>query len=782
VDLREILLNESDNPCDLGRYETHDIQVVVDRLVINPSARDRIADSVETALHIGNGSIILLTENGASWDEMRLSERFSCPKHPECSLSELEPRNFSFNSPYGACPECDGLGTVHEFDSNLVISDPTLGLTHGAVEPWRRSGPRMNRRYSRKLRRFCEVANLDGKTPWKQLSKNQRETLLYGGEVKSKIKGKRNLAFKGIIPELRSRFKQTESDSVRSRLLGYMTKGYCVECNGQRLRTSSLSVTVVCDCKPRSIADLTSMTITDAQLALDNIELSTEHSSIAAPILREISNRLGFLKSVGLGYLSLDRRSSTLSGGEAQRIRLATQVGSGLVGVCYVLDEPTIGLHARDNARLISTLRHLTDIGNTVIVVEHDPTMIRSADHLIDIGPAAGKHGGTIVFQGSVDEIASSSSITGKYLTGQLTISSRQDTRNIDSENMIIVRDASQNNLKQIEASFPIGGLLCVTGVSGSGKSSLVNQVLLKGAQRNLAGKQIDRNTCTSIDGLQKIDRVIQVDQSPIGRTPRSNPATYTGIFDTIRTLFTQTREAKIRGYKPGRFSFNVKGGRCEECQGQGLKRIEMHFLPDAFVTCEACDGKRYNPETLEVSWKGNTIADVLSTTIEDTAILFDTHPKISKMAQCLCDVGLGYITLGQPSTTLSGGEAQRVKLARELGGAQRSHTLFILDEPTTGLHFADIDKLLLVLQRLVDAGNTIVVIEHNLDVIRAADWIIDLGPEGGDEGGEIVASGTVQDIKNCKQSYTGMELLRLEPENSLCRPPVPGTGVPGTQ
>ncbi len=760
VDLRNVLLNESENPCDLGRYETHNIEAVVDRLVIKPTDRDRIADSVETALRVGNGSLLVLAEKGESWNETRFSERFSCAKHPQCSLSELEPRSFSFNSPYGACNVCDGLGTVHEFDVGLVIADPSLGVTHGAVEPWRRAGPRMNRRYARKLRRFCEVTNTDGKAPWSSLSTVHQKILLYGGTITSTVKGKRNLAFKGIIPELQSRFKQTESDSVRTRLLGYMSKGLCTSCGGKRLRKQSLAVTVFCNMKQYSIADLTTMTIADAQIALQKIILNDEHRKIAKPILREIGNRLDFLQSVGLGYLSLDRRSSTLSGGEAQRIRLATQVGSGLVGVCYVLDEPTIGLHARDNTRLIRTLRHLTDIGNTVIVVEHDTAMIHAADHIIDVGPAAGIHGGRIIAQGNIKAIEKSSSITGKYLTGSLVIKSRNEPRQLDYKQVITVKGGTRNNLQDVTTSFPIGGLICVTGVSGSGKSSLVNQVLLEGTKNLLLKKQLPKNTCKSISGLDQIDRVIQVDQSPIGRTPRSNPATYTGVFDTIRNLYTQTREAKIRGYKPGRFSFNVKGGRCEACQGQGVKKIEMHFLPDAFVTCEACNGSRYNPETLEVMWKDKTIADVLATTIEDAAALFETHHRIRNMVQCLCDVGLGYLTLGQPSTTLSGGEAQRVKLASELGGTQRNHTLFVLDEPTTGLHYADIDKLLHVLQRLVDAGNTVVVIEHNLDVIRAADWIIDLGPEGGDEGGEIVVAGTVKDVMKCKKSYTGAELL----------------------
>ena len=759
IDLRSALLNEGENPCDLGRYETHTIEAVIDRLVINPSGRERIADSVETALRIGLGSVLVLTPKGDSWTEMRLSERFSCPKHPEASLTELEPRSFSFNAPYGACSACDGLGTLHEFDEMLVVTDTSLGLTHGAVEPWRRAGPRMNRRYARMLRRFCEVGNIDGKISWSKLSASNKKILMFGGTLTSKVKGKKNLPFKGIIPELKSRFKQTESDNVRARLLGYMSKGKCTTCDGKRLRKESLAVTIVCAETEYSIADFTSMTITDAQNALENIQLNDEQATISVPILREIGNRLEFLQSVGLGYLSLDRRSSTLSGGEAQRIRLATQVGSGLVGVCYVLDEPTIGLHARDNARLIRTLRHLTDIGNTVIVVEHDTAMMEAADHVIDVGPEAGIHGGKIVAEGSISDIKKSGSLTGKYLTGELSIKSRTSPRKLTLSKALTVTDATKNNLQSVTTAFPIGGLICVTGVSGSGKSSLVNQVLLDGVQNLLLNKPMNRDTCKSITGIENIDRVIQVDQSPIGRTPRSNPATYTGIFDKIRTLYTQTRESKIRGYKPGRFSFNVKGGRCEACQGQGVKKIEMHFLPDAFVTCEACEGARYNPETLEVTWKDKTIADVLSTTIEDATKLFESHPRISTMANCLCDVGLGYLTLGQPSTTLSGGEAQRVKLASELGGAQRNHTLFVLDEPTTGLHFADIDKLLHVLQRLVDERNTIVVIEHNLDVIRAADWIIDLGPEGGDAGGMIIAEGTIKDVMKSKRSYTGLEL-----------------------
>ncbi|MDP6602390.1 MAG: excinuclease ABC subunit UvrA [Phycisphaerales bacterium] len=759
IDIREALSEDSDNPLGLGRYEQHDIEAVVDRLTVCEGDRERMADSVEIALKVGSGSLMLLVEKDGEWEEHRYSEHFACPSHPRCSLSELEPRLFSFNSPYGACQTCDGMGLVHEFDSELVIPDPSLGVTRGAVVPWRRSGPQMNRRYARLLRRFCDKEGIDGDTPFSSLTKQQKQTLMHGGTGSPR--------FRGVIPDLKKRLRQTESDHVRNRLLEYMKRGTCPTCEGNRLRQSALSVTVRSGGEDFRICDLTHLTIGRAIEVFDQLELDAERQTVADPIQREIASRLRFLASVGLQYLSLDRSSGTLSGGEAQRIRLATQVGSGLVGVCYVLDEPTIGLHARDNARLIRTLRHLSDIGNTVLIVEHDESMIRAADDIIDIGPGAGRHGGRVIAQGNAAEIeASDASLTGAFLSGRRTISIPLERRVFSPRRAITVRGARRNNLRNLDVRFPIGLFTCVTGVSGSGKSSLVNDVLLAGVRSALADQPTDRSLCTRINGLGNIDRVIQVDQSPIGRTPRSNPATYTGILDGIRARFADTREARIRGYKPGRFSFNVKGGRCEECQGQGVKRIEMHFLPDTFVTCEACHGRRYNPETLEIRWRDMSIADVLNTTISDACEIFEAHGRISRMLQCLQEVGLGYLTLGQPSTTLSGGEAQRVKLASELGTRTDNHTLYVLDEPTTGLHFADVERLLGVVQRLVDAGNTIVVIEHNLDVIKSADWVIDLGPDGGDAGGDIVAEGTPEAIAEIAASHTGSvisEVLGVE-------------------
>ncbi|MCH2147594.1 MAG: excinuclease ABC subunit UvrA, partial [Phycisphaerales bacterium] len=552
----------------------------------------------------------------------------------------------------------------------------------------------------------------------------------------------------------------TESDHVRSWLMTCMTHMQCPSCCGERLRIEARSVTVESSGQHYSITQLTSLTIAELLEVVNAIALTSEQTKIAEPILKEIKSRLTFLVSVGLDYLSLNRTSSTLSGGESQRIRLATQVGSGLVGVCYVLDEPTIGLHARDNERLLKTLHHLSAIGNTVLVVEHDEEIIRSADHIVDVGPQAGLHGGKIVCQGSLDEILKhKQSLTSKYLNGTLAIPTPAKRRAVLFDNSLSVTEAVQNNLKKVDVDLPLNVMTCITGVSGSGKSSLVNQVLLSQMARVMKGESVDQSLCKSVDGIGNIDRLIEVDQSPIGRTPRSNPATYTGIFDHIRSLFTQTREAKIRGYKPGRFSFNVKGGRCESCQGQGVKRIEMHFLPDTYVTCEECNGARYNSETLEVKWRGYTISDILNATIEDACEIFASHPKIARMLDCLKDVGLSYLTLGQPSTTLSGGEAQRVKLASELGVQSKKQTLYVLDEPTTGLHFADIDKLLLVLHRLVDAGNTVIIIEHNLEIIKNADWVIDLGPEGGDGGGEIVCEGTPEQVAKHKSSFTGRAL-----------------------
>ncbi len=758
VDLRETLLNENENPLSLGRYEMNTIEAVIDRIVINEDQRERVADSVELAAKIGSGSVLLLVEDKDTWIEKRFSEHFACPEHPSCSVSELEPRMFSFNSHFGACKHCDGLGTVHEFDPLLVIPDRNQALSKKAVSPWVHSMPSIKRRYKRKLKRFCDNVGIDYSNPFNSFTKKQQEVILNGGTLKnSKSK------YAGIIPELEKRFKQTESDNVRQWLMKYMTKMPCNVCSGERLRAESRAVTITSNKERYSITDITKLTISDALNVISKTQFTKELSKVAEPIIKEIISRLTFLISVGLDYLTLDRTSSTLSGGEAQRIRLATQVGSGLVGVCYVLDEPTIGLHARDNMRLLKTLRHLTDIGNSVLVVEHDELIIRSADHIIDVGPAAGIHGGKIVAQGSAKEIQKKrSSSTGDYLSKRKSIPLPSKRRTTSKVNLATVVGAIHNNLRCIDVEFPLNNLVCVTGVSGSGKSSLVNHALLETAKLQLQGNKASTKTCKSIAGLDSIDRIIEVNQSPIGRTPRSNPATYTGIFDGIRSLFTQTREAKIRGYKPGRFSFNVKGGRCEACQGQGLKRIEMHFLPDTYVTCEECKGARYNSETLEVKWRGHTISDVLNTTIEDAIKLFKNHGRIERMLSCLLDVGLGYLTLGQPSTTLSGGEAQRVKLASELGLRTNNHTLYVLDEPTTGLHFADIDKLLCVLQRLVDAGNSVIVIEHNMDVIKCADWIIDLGPEGGDGGGKVIAKGTPEKVASSKQSFTGIELRKL--------------------
>ncbi len=761
IDLRDALKEEGDNPLNLGRYEQHDIDAVIDRLVIRPDGRSRLADSVENALRLADGSLTALIEEDGEWIERRFSERFACPEHPECSLPELEPRLFSFNSPYGACPSCDGLGTVAEFDESLVTPHPEMSFKEGVLEPWRKNGKRMNIYYGRLTRRLCRDLDLDVDTPFNTLSSKQKRIVLHG--TTDADEDALGFSFEGVIPNLRRRYENSESDFVRERLRGYMSSSPCPECGGRRLSEPSLHVFLKSGSLKMSIADVTSMTIERAIGFFETLELGKEASEIAAPILREIRSRLGFLASVGLTYLTLDRTSSTLSGGEAQRIRLATQVGSGLVGVCYVLDEPTIGLHQRDNARLIDTLRHLADIGNTVIVVEHDEDMIRAADHILDIGPGPGRHGGRVNAAGTLEEVCRvENSVTGQFLSGAREIHVPEERRVVDEMPKLVVKGARENNLKSIDVAFPTGGVVCVTGVSGSGKSTLVNEILLKAVRKKLNNARVTPGAHTRVNGLGVIDRIVQVDQSPIGRTPRSNPATYTGVFDEIRKLFTQTKEAKIRGYAPGRFSFNVKGGRCEACQGQGVRKIEMHFLPDVFVECETCRGARYNRETLEITFRHKTIADMLDMTVEEAVDFFDAHPKILRMVQCLRDVGLGYLQLGQASTTLSGGEAQRIKLASELGATSTGATLYVLDEPTTGLHFSDTEKLLNVLQRLADRGNTLVVIEHNLDVIKCADWIIDLGPEGGDRGGQVIATGAPEDVAEHPDSFTGRYLRPL--------------------
>jgi len=742
----------------LEKNRKHSIDVVVDRLIMKPSVRTRLSDSIEAALGLSEGLVTIFHEepadggpdgggqSGGAWKDQIFSATFACPQHPQANLEELSPRMFSFNSPYGACSDCDGLGTILEFDPDLIVPDPSLSLSQGAVDAWRHGGKRMNIYYNRLLRRFCRDFGVSPNTPYQELPASVRKALMYG-------KDNGRSRFEGVIPNLLHRWNHTESEYVKQRLHSYLSEQPCRSCGGARLKPASLAVRI----DGKNIHEVTQMSISEAREYFASLDLDIERVQIAEQILREIRHRLTFMENVGLGYITLNRTSATLSGGEAQRIRLATQVGSGLVGVCYVLDEPTIGLHQRDNERLIQTLFHLRDMDNTVIVVEHDEATIRAADHVIDMGPGAGRHGGRIVAAGSVADIESAKeSVTGRYLTGQLKIDTPKERRKLLLRKVVELRGCRENNLKNLDVKFPVGGILCVTGVSGSGKSTLVNQTLLRALRRRLYGSRDKPGKFDKILGTGLVDKVIEIDQSPIGRTPRSNPATYTGVFDLIRQLFAKTREAKIRGYKPGRFSFNVKGGRCEACQGQGTKKIEMHFLPDVYVTCAECKGSRYNRETLEIRYRGKSIADVLKMRVEEALAFFENFPKIRQLLRALNDVGLSYVELGQSSTTLSGGEAQRVKLASELGKTATGHTLYVLDEPTTGLHFADIHSLLNVLNRLADLGNTIVIIEHNMDVIKCADWIIDLGPEGGDAGGRIVAEGTPEEIARRRRSYTG--------------------------
>ncbi|HUU58716.1 MAG TPA: excinuclease ABC subunit UvrA [Phycisphaerae bacterium] len=752
----------------LEKNKKHTIEVVVDRLILKESVAIRLSDSLETALGLSGGLVVVAYEpagpaetdspprdsntDTAAWKDRLFSATYACPAHPEANLEELAPRMFSFNSPYGACDSCDGLGTILEFDPDLIVPDPSLSLSEGVIDAWRHCGKRMNIFYNRQLRAFCRRSGISPTEPYENIAASTRQVLMHGDN---------GVWWEGVLPNLSRRWAKTDSEYVKSRLHSYMSEQPCPACGGARLKPASLAVTV----GGKPIHEVTRMSITEGLAFFDALKLDAEKTQIAETILREIRSRLRFLADVGLDYVALNRTAATLSGGEAQRIRLATQVGSRLVGVCYVLDEPTIGLHQRDNQRLIRTLKHLRDIGNTVLVVEHDEATIRSADQVIDMGPGAGRHGGRVVAQGTVADIcACPESLTGKYLSGRLKIPLPLRRRKVSPRRCVELRGCREHNLKSVDVRFPLGGILCVTGVSGSGKSTLVNQTLLRALRRRVYGSGDKPGEHDKILGVGKVDKVIEIDQSPIGRTPRSNPATYTGVFDLIRQLFTKTREAKIRGYKPGRFSFNVKGGRCESCQGQGVKRIEMHFLPDVYVTCETCKGSRYNRETLEIRYKGKNVADVLAMRVEEALGFFDSFPKIKQLLKALNDVGLGYVELGQSSTTLSGGEAQRVKLASELGKTATGHTLYVLDEPTTGLHFADIHNLLNVLNRLADMGNTIIVIEHNLEVIKCADWIIDLGPEGGDKGGTVVAEGTPETIAGVKKSYTGGFLAkRLE-------------------
>jgi len=745
----------------LDKNKKHDIAAVVDRLIIKDEVRVRLADSVETALKLADGVILILLQRpdkdegrDVRWQEVIYSEKFACPEHPQASLEELSPRLFSFNSPYGACKSCDGLGRILEFDPDLIVPDKSISLEHGAIEAWRKGGKRMNIFYNRLIKRFCRDVGISRSMPFERIPAEIKRVLLYGTTAADEKKY--GLWFEGIIPNLQRRWENTTSEYVKTRLHGYLSEQPCRSCGGARLRPEAVAVTV----GGQNIHQLARLTIEKAQVFFNSLKLDKERAIIAAQVLKEIKARLKFMVDVGLEYLTLDRRSSTLSGGEAQRIRLATQVGSGLVGVCYVLDEPTIGLHKRDNNRLLGILKRLVKLGNTVIVVEHDEDIIKNADHIIDIGPAAGAQGGHVVVQGDLATVAACDrSLTGQYMVGKKKIPLPISRRKYNPRKCIEVKEACENNLKNIDVKFPLGAFICVTGVSGSGKSTLVSQILLRALRRRLYASREKPGKHQTVLGTSQIDKVIEIDQSPIGKTPRSNPATYVGVFDDIRKLFSLTREAKIRGYKPGRFSFNVKGGRCEACKGFGTKKIEMHFLPDVYVTCQACKGSRYNPETLQVTYKGKNVADVLNMRIEEALGFFANFPTIVRLLKTLNDVGLGYMQLGQPSTTLSGGEAQRVKLSAELGKAATGRTFYVLDEPTTGLHFADTEGLLAVLSRLCDMGNTVVVIEHNLDVIKMADYVIDLGPGGGDAGGRIVAAGPAEEIIKNKKSFTGQYL-----------------------
>ena len=747
----------------LQKTKAHTIEAIVDRLVIKPDIRSRLADSIETALKLSQGLVVIAIAEGSGWIDTTYSEKFACPDHPEASLPELEPRLFSFNSPHGACETCHGLGTSSEFDPELIVPDESVSLENGAIEPWRKNGKRMNIFYSRALRQFCKDFGANYSGPFSAIPKPVQRILMEGTDARGDMGT--GTWFEGVVPNLQRRFTTTESEWVKTRLHQYMSEQPCAACKGMRLRPGALAVRLHARDEKLpglNIHDIASLTVEKAREFFRDLKLGEEGTRIAEPIMREIGARLGFMADVGLEYLTLDRKTGSLSGGEAQRIRLATQVGSGLVGVCYVLDEPTIGLHSRDNARLIRTLQRLKAIGNTVIMVEHDEECIRAADYLLDIGPGAGAHGGQVVCAGPMPEVlGNSQSLTVKYLTGQLAIPTPLRRRAVGgAKNYLELKGCTENNLKNLDVKIPLGGVVCITGVSGSGKSTLINHTLLPAMKRKLYGSKVKAGVHRLLGGMNKIDKVIEIDQSPIGRTPRSNPATYVGVFDDIRQVFAKTPAAKVRGYEAGRFSFNVKGGRCEACQGQGTKCIEMHFLPDVYVDCEVCRGTRYNAQTLEIHYRGKSIADVLNMTVEEAMGFFENLSRIHQWLAALNEVGLGYVRLGQPSTQLSGGEAQRVKLATELGKSATNHTLYVLDEPTTGLHFADIQNLLHVLNRLADMGNTILVIEHNLDVIKCADWIIDLGPEGGSGGGRVIAEGTPEEVAEIGGSYTG-EYLR---------------------
>ena len=754
-------LHELDDLPELNPKTKHDIDIVVDRFKVRPDQAQRLAESFETALRLAEGlAVVAPWREGEGGEERTFSARFACPA---CgfTLSELEPRLFSFNSPHGACPTCDGLGTTSVFDADRIVGNPEKSLADGAIRGWDRRNPY----YYALLRGLSEEYGIDLEQPFRELPDTQREVVLYGSgghklrfeypDMKGRMKVRRHV-FEGIVPNLERRYRETESDAVREELSRYRSDKPCGDCDGSRLNSAAASVRV----GPAALPTVCRLSIRGAVEHFETLDLPGQQGEIAVRILKEIRLRLSFLNNVGLDYLTLDRAAETLSGGEAQRIRLASQIGAGLVGVLYVLDEPSIGLHQRDNQRLIDTLVRLRDLGNTVLVVEHDEDAIRHADHVLDIGPGAGVHGGEVVAQGSPDAVmANPDSLTGQYLCGQRRIAIPAQRHTPHGGQMLQIEGARGNNLRGLDVELPLGCFVCITGVSGSGKSTLINDTLYPIAARELNRASLPHAPMDAVRGLEHLDKVIGIDQSPIGRTPRSNPATYIGLFTGIRELFAGVPEARARGYTPGRFSFNVKGGRCEACQGDGLIKVEMHFLPDVYVVCEVCEGRRYNRETLDIRYKGRTIAEVLAMTVEDALEFFSAVPALKRKLSTLMDVGLSYITLGQSATTLSGGEAQRVKLAKELSRRDTGQTLYILDEPTTGLHFHDVEQLLTVLHRLRDHGNTVVVIEHNLDVIKTADWLIDLGPEGGAGGGQLVATGTPEQVAEVEGSYTGQFL-----------------------
>ena len=753
-------IHDVEEEIELDKNKKHDISVVVDRIVLKEGIRSRLFDSLEAALRLTNGNVAV----DVIGDKMlQFSENFSCP-YCGFTIGELEPRIFSFNAPFGACPDCDGIGVKLEVDKDLVIPDDTKTLNEGALAPW---NPISSKYYPTMLQQACEAFGIDMDTPFKDLPDKDKKIILYGAgdrefhfKFKSDFSGLKDIdtTFEGVIPNVERRYRETNSDFTRDVMRQYMTSLTCQTCHGYRLNEQALSVKIA----GKHIGEVSDFPINESLNFFENLTFSEQNQEIARPILKEIDDRLTFLKNVGLDYLTLSRSARTLSGGEAQRIRLATQIGSNLSGVMYVLDEPSIGLHQRDNDRLIASLKKMRDLGNTLIVVEHDEDTMRAADYLIDIGPGAGENGGQVIAAGTPKQVEKKrNSLTGQYLSGKKYIAIPNERRKGNGKK-IVVKGASENNLKNIDVSFPLGEFIAVTGVSGSGKSTLVNMILKRALAQKLNHNSEKPGKYQKIEGVENIEKIIDIDQTPIGRTPRSNPATYTGVFDDIRGLFAQTNQAKLRGYGKGRFSFNIKGGRCEACKGDGIIKIEMNFLPDVYVPCEVCHGTRYNSETLEVEYKDKNIADILNMTVSEALTFFEPIPKIKRKLQTIVDVGLGYVKLGQPATTLSGGEAQRMKLASELHKKSNGKTFYILDEPTTGLHSEDIKRLLEVLQRLVDKGNTVLVIEHNLDVIKTADYLIDLGPEGGDGGGQIVATGTPEEVIKVNDSYTGKYLKEV--------------------